>query len=95
MVIKSLPHFEHRSALLEAKACHIQEDCTLVQLPEKMVHLNWSVSSAFPFQNGLFHSKYFINPYMPRYFVNTKYPEAKGLHIPAEGSLLQENNKEK
>ena len=34
-----------------------------------------------------------FNSYMPRYFVNTKYPEAKGLPVLADGGLLQTNGK--
>ena len=30
-----------------------------------------------------------INPYMPRYFVNTESPEAKGLPVLANGGLQQ------
>ena len=34
-----------------------------------------------------------FNPYMRRYFVNTKYPEAKGLPVLADGGLLQTTGK--
>ena len=35
-----------------------------------------------------------FNSYMPRYFVNTRYPEAKSLPILANGGLLQNTTEE-